>query len=134
MMLRGIVRRASTKNGDLVSRRERLGDDRRHPRRGGSVGRVIKIEKKDPHAAGIVQVRRQRRKPGYLFKMYPRIPHARAGFVIRKPPRTRTSIWVRRKQSSASSGRQTMGSLSLKEVFRTTGTPVRLANSRMSRQ
>src|ERR1019366_1766999 len=49
-------------------------------------------------------------------------------------PRTSTSIFVRRKHAIASSGRQTMGSLSLNEVFRTTGTPVRLPNPRISRQ
>ena len=38
---------------------------------------------------------------------------------------TSTSIRVRRKQSSASSGRQTTGSFSLNEVFSTIGTPVR---------
>src|SRR5207245_11702147 len=40
-------------------------------------------------------------------------------------PSTRTSIRVRRKQSSASSGLQTTGSFSLNEVLRTMGTPVR---------
>src|SRR5216683_128919 len=54
------------------------------------------------------------------------------GRVIRVLPRTRASICVRRKQSRASSGRQTMGSLSLKEVFRTTGTPVWRSNSLIS--
>ncbi len=39
-------------------------------------------------------------------------------------PRTRRSILVRRKQSSASSGRQTIGSFSLKLVFKRIGTPV----------
>ena len=39
-------------------------------------------------------------------------------------PRTSTSILVRRKQSSASAGRQTTGSFSLKEVLSTIGTPV----------
>src|SRR6267143_182532 len=47
------------------------------------------------------------------------------GREMRKSPRTRASICVRRKQSIASSGRQTIGSLSLKEVLSTTGTPVR---------
>jgi hypothetical protein len=37
----------------------------------------------------------------------------------KKLPITSTSIFVRRKQSSASSGRQTTGSFSLKEVLRT---------------
>lgn len=37
---------------------------------------------------------------------------------------TSTSILVRRKQSSASSGRHTTGSFSLKDVFNTMGTPV----------
>src|SRR5580704_952718 len=39
-------------------------------------------------------------------------------------PITSTSICVRPKQSSASSGLQTIGSLSLKDVFNRTGTPV----------
>src|SRR5215470_16610402 len=46
------------------------------------------------------------------------------GFVIRKSPSTNASICVRRKQSIASCGLQTIGSLSLKEVLSTTGTPV----------
>jgi hypothetical protein len=54
------------------------------------------------------------------------------GRVIRKLPSTSASICVRTKQSSASSGRQTMGSLSLKEVFSTTGTPVWRSNSEIS--
>src|SRR4029077_2907581 len=59
---------------------------------------------------------------------------ADSGLRTRMSPRTSTSILERKKQSMASSGRQTMGSLSLNEVFRTTGTPVRLANSRISPQ
>src|SRR3981189_3066447 len=39
-------------------------------------------------------------------------------------PKTSRSIFVRRKQSSASSGSHTTGSFSLKEVLRTIGTPV----------
>jgi hypothetical protein len=39
-------------------------------------------------------------------------------------PNTRTSILVRRKQSRASSGRQTTGSFSLNDVLSTIGTPV----------
>src|ERR1700719_4269673 len=55
-------------------------------------------------------------------------------FSSTKFPITSTSIWVRRKQSSASSGRQTMGSLSLNDVFSTTGTPVRSPTERKSFQ
>ena len=39
---------------------------------------------------------------------------------------------VRLKQSSACSGVLTIGSLSLNEVFNTTGTPVSLSNALMS--
>jgi len=55
-----------------------------------------------------------------------------AGRVIRKSPRTSASICVRSKQSMASSGLQTIGSLSLNEVFSTTGTPVSSANAEIS--
>lgn len=48
-------------------------------------------------------------------------------------PMTRTSILVRRKQSSASSGRHTTGSFSLNDVFRTIGTPVMSLNLEISR-
>src|SRR5579862_6821335 len=44
-------------------------------------------------------------------------------------PSTKTSIFVRRKQSSASSGRHTTGSFSLNEVLSTIGTPVRRSNA-----
>src|SRR2546426_12474109 len=43
---------------------------------------------------------------------------------MKKLPNTKISILVRRKQSNASSGLQTTGSFSLKEVLRTMGTPV----------
>src|SRR5882672_4074533 len=42
----------------------------------------------------------------------------------RRSPRTRQSMWVRMKQSSACAGVQTMGSLSLNEVLRSIGMPV----------
>ena len=48
--------------------------------------------------------------------------------VIMMSPSTSTSMRVRRKQSSASSGLQTTGSFSLKLVLRTTGMPVRASN------
>ena len=48
-------------------------------------------------------------------------------------PITKTSILVRRKQSSASSGRQTTGSFSLNEVLSTIGTPVRSRKLSISR-
>ncbi len=47
---------------------------------------------------------------------------------------TSTSILVRRKQSSASSGRSTIGSFSLNDVLRSTGTPVSSPNRWMSVQ
>ena len=47
-------------------------------------------------------------------------------------PSTKTSILVRKKQSSASAGLQTMGSFSLKEVLRTIGTPVISRNASIS--
>jgi hypothetical protein len=47
-------------------------------------------------------------------------------------PSTKTSILVRKKQSSASSGLQTMGSFSLKEVLRTIGTSVSSSNASIS--
>ena len=46
------------------------------------------------------------------------------GFTARNGPIARTSMRVRWKQSMASSGVQTMGSFSLKLVFRITGMPV----------
>ena len=49
-------------------------------------------------------------------------------------PITSTSMRVRRKQSSASAGVQTIGSFSLKDVFRTIGTPVRSPKARIRRQ
>ena len=42
-------------------------------------------------------------------------------------------MFVRKKQSKASAGRQTTGSFSLKEVFKTIGTPVRAAKASISR-
>lgn len=48
------------------------------------------------------------------------------------PPITSTSIFVRKKQSSASSGRHTTGSFSLNEVFSTIGTPVKSRNALIS--
>ena len=47
-------------------------------------------------------------------------------------PSTKTSILVRKKQSSASAGLQTMGSFSLKEVLRTIGTSVSWRNASIS--
>lgn len=44
-------------------------------------------------------------------------------------PKTSTSILVRKKQSSASSGRHTTGSFSLNEVLSTIGTPVSSRNA-----
>ena len=47
-------------------------------------------------------------------------------------PRTKTSIFVLRKQSRASSGLQTTGSFSLNEVLSTIGTEVRELKVEMS--
>jgi hypothetical protein len=55
-----------------------------------------------------------------------------AARVTRKSPNTSASIFVRKKQSIASSGRQTIGSLSLNDVFSTTGTPVKSRNAEIS--
>src|SRR4051794_17688770 len=49
-------------------------------------------------------------------------------------PRTKTSIFVLRKQSSASAGRQTTGSFSLNDVLSTIGTPVSSRNDSIRRQ
>src|SRR5258708_21889752 len=54
--------------------------------------------------------------------------------VIRKSPSTSASICVRAKQSMASCGLHTMGSLSLNDVLSTTGTPVCCSNARISFQ
>ena len=48
-------------------------------------------------------------------------------------PITSISILVRRKQSSASSGRQTIGSFSLNDVLSTSGIPVRSRNASIKR-
>jgi hypothetical protein len=47
-------------------------------------------------------------------------------------PSTKTSILVRKKQSSASAGLHTTGSFSLKEVLRTIGTSVNSRNASIS--
>jgi hypothetical protein len=47
-------------------------------------------------------------------------------------PSTKRSIRVRRKQSSASCGRQTTGSFSLNDVLSSIGTPVRSVNASIS--
>ncbi len=57
---------------------------------------------------------------------------AGGAFMATEPhplPITSSSIFVRRKQSSASSGLHTTGSFSLKEVFGTIGTPVNARNA-----
>src|SRR5258708_23789702 len=56
-----------------------------------------------------------------------------AGRITSRSPRTRQSMLVRTKQSSASAGVHTIGSLSLKEVLRTMGIPVRSRKASMSR-
>ena len=52
------------------------------------------------------------------------------GFSQKLSPMTSRSMCVRRKQSIASSGEQTMGSFSLKLVLTRTGRPVRASNAR----
>src|ERR1700730_13354287 len=110
---------------------------------GRSVRRKIQIQKQNAHGQ-IVQVwaRLSVRwisngdkagNPAIRVPKNERCP-ARYWRVIRKSPRTKASIWVRKKQSMASSGRQTMGSLSLKEVLSTTGTPVRFSKALISCQ
>src|SRR5262249_44410263 len=66
-----------------------------------------------------------------------RVSPTRAGASRRDTtngPRARTSMRVRAKHSIASPGVQTIGSFSLKDVLRRTGTPVRFSNSEISRQ
>ena len=60
-------------------------------------------------------------------------PAADASRSTTKSPSISKSIRVRRKQSKASSGRQTTGSFSLKEVFSTIGSPVRSRKASISR-
>ncbi len=52
--------------------------------------------------------------------------------AMNQSPITSTSIFVRRKQSSASSGRQTTGSFSLNDVLSTIGTPLSAQNASIS--
>src|SRR6185295_16527260 len=62
-------------------------------------------------------------------------PHRqRAARSTTQSPSTRRSIRVRRKQSSASSGVLTMGSLSLNDVFKSMGTPVASSKALSSAQ
>lgn len=58
---------------------------------------------------------------------------AYCGRKITRSPNTRQSMFVRTKQSSASAGVQTIGSLSLNDVFSTIGTPVRSRKASMRR-
>src|SRR5262249_55144662 len=51
---------------------------------------------------------------------------------ITKFPSTRTSIFVRRKQTNASSGLHMNGSFALNEVFSSMGTPVNFLNASIS--
>ena len=68
----------------------------------------------------------------------PPVTRREAGYDVedshstRNGPSTSVSMPVRLKQSSACSGVLTIGSLSLNEVFSTTGTPVSLSNALMS--
>ena len=59
--------------------------------------------------------------------------HGAAPRRTTQSPITRRSMRVRRKQSSASSGRHTTGSFSLNEVFSSIGTPVRPAKASIRR-
>src|ERR1700683_893642 len=103
----------------------------------GSIRRVILIEKKnvhnsygDPGAAGQLWRRAMLWTTAPYFARFAKLSVLSSRgplvnfFSKIKLPITNTSICVRWKQCSASSGRQTIGSLSLKDVFNTTGTPV----------
>src|SRR5882762_5657934 len=96
---------------------QRLADERRSL--GGTAKKRRVVVKRNPE-----KYRRAPRSEFWRERLH--------GRVMSILPRTSASICVRRKQSSASSGRQTMGSLSLKDVFRTTGTPVWRSNSLIS--
>src|SRR5438045_9596219 len=63
------------------------------------------------------------------------IPHCQRNYILerKKLPRTSTSIFVRKKQSSASSGQQTTGPFTLKAVFKTSGMPARWQKCRRPR-
>src|SRR5215831_13836523 len=67
----------------------------------------------------------------FLSRLFLNVVH---DLVIRESPSTRASICVRKKQSMASAGLHTIGSLSLNEVFRSTGTPVCRSTSLSSLQ
>ena len=68
----------------------------------------------------------------FLCHVYPSAPPASfPSLATRYGPIARTSIRVLLKQSTASSGLQTIGSFSLKLVFRRTGVPVMRAKVRI---
>src|SRR5208282_1035158 len=122
----GIVRGTPGDDGDFVMPGESLSHLSGHLRRGGSVGRVVFVQKQNVHA---LQFSRLATRSADSSRS------ADDGFLSKtKSPRTRTSIRVRRKHSRASCGRQTIGSLSLNEVFKTIGTPVRWPTARKSFQ
>ena len=136
MVFGWIVARPACKNRDAMLLGESLSHLRGEFGRGAGVRRKIFVQQKDVH-----RLIREKRKSSAKIRSRTQIvnqPSARhlcrSGLAHQKSPRTRTSIFVRRKHSMASSGRQTIGSLSLNEVFSTTGTPVRFPNSRISRQ
>ena len=78
-----------------------------------------------------LRIRSSRRAPRALSSRLSRPQVSRVTSVF---PSTSTSIFVLRKQSSASSGLHTTGSFSLNEVFSTMGTPVSSRKASMSCQ
>ena len=106
-------RRRAGHDRDLpaVARREVLAQVAEQPARRADVGRIGAIEDQEARHQTVTD-----------------------GFSTTSRPSARTSICVRRKQSSPSSGRCTIGSFSLNEVFRSTGTPVSFSKVRISRQ
>ena len=134
MALGGIVARPPRQHGDAVLLREALRDLRGALGRGAGVRRKIFVQKKNVH--GRVRKEKENSANRIDCRITQRIASApdqrgtsarRQACASSMSPSTSTSIFVRRKQSMASSGRHTMGSLSLNEVFSTTGTPVRFA-------
>src|SRR5580704_4430892 len=147
VILLGIVRWTPSHHGDAVPLRQFLCNLHGHVGSSGSIRGVILIEKKnvhnsycDPGAAGQLWRRAMLWTATPYFARFAKLSALSSCvplmvfFSKMKFPITNTSICVRWKQSSASSGRQTIGSLSLKDVFRTIGTPVACSNVRISCQ
>ena len=133
----GIVGRAPGHHGDAMPLRQFLCNLHGHLGSSGSIRWVILIKKEnvhnsccDPGAAGQLWRRAMLWTATPYFARFAKLSALSSCvplmvfFSKMKFPITNTSICVRWKQSSASSGRQTIGSLSLKDVFNTTGTRV----------